>query len=139
MALEQVFLWSGTGKTPLGRGSRLECGSQWFRAYAVGPMPGANVDGIGRSCYKQRFVFVENGQWLSTSALFAEEFPVGGISERGKEIKRRRHRRKKLQHLEGRLKKATASEKAVIAAKLRQLTPGAEVVIDRWQLRENDR
>ena len=64
---------------------------------------------------------------------------MGGISERGKEIKRRRHRRKKLQHLGKRLKKATVSEKAMIAAKLRHLTPGAEVIIDRWQLRESDR
>ena len=64
---------------------------------------------------------------------------MGGISERGKEIKRRRHRRKKLKQLSGRLKKATVSEKAVIAAKLRNLTPGAEVIIDRWELRENDR
>ena len=62
-----------------------------------------------------------------------------GISERKKEIKRRRHRRKKLTHLSKRLKKATVSEKAMIAGKLRQLTPGAEVVIDRWQLRESDR
>jgi hypothetical protein len=64
---------------------------------------------------------------------------VGGISERGKEIKRRRHRRKKLQLLSKRLKKATVSEKAMIAAKLRELTPGAEVIIDRWQLRESNR
>jgi Family of unknown function (DUF6800) len=62
-----------------------------------------------------------------------------GISDRGKEIKRRRHRRKKLEHLAKRLKKATVSEKAVIAAKIRNLTPGAEVVIDNWQLRESDR
>jgi hypothetical protein len=64
---------------------------------------------------------------------------VGGISERGKEIKRRRHRRKKLGQLARRLKKATVSEKGVIAAKIRRLTPGAEVVIDTWQLRESDR
>jgi hypothetical protein len=64
---------------------------------------------------------------------------VGGISERGKEIKRRRHRRKKLQHLSKRLKKATVSEKSMIAAKIRNLTPGAEVIIDQWQLRERDR
>jgi hypothetical protein len=64
---------------------------------------------------------------------------VGGISERGKEIKRRRHRRKKLQLLSKRLKKATVSEKGMIAAKLRELTPGAEVIIDRWQLRESNR
>ncbi len=61
------------------------------------------------------------------------------ISERGKEIKRRRHRRKKLAHLAKRLEKATVSEKLVIAAKVRNLTPGAEVLIDRWKLRESDR
>jgi hypothetical protein len=64
---------------------------------------------------------------------------VGGISERGKEIKRRRHRRKKLLQLSKRLKKATVSEKVMIATKLRNLTPGAEVIIDHWQLRERDR
>ena len=64
---------------------------------------------------------------------------MGGISERGKEIKRRRHRRKKLTQLSRRLKKATVSEKGVIAAKVRRLTPGAEVIIDAWQLRESDR
>jgi hypothetical protein len=64
---------------------------------------------------------------------------VGGISERGKEIKRRRHRRKKLAQLARRLKKATVSEKGIIAAKIRRLTPGAEVIIDAWQLRESDR
>lgn len=64
---------------------------------------------------------------------------MGGISERGKEIKRRRHRRKKLAHLRGRLKKATVSEKAMIATKIRNLTPGAEVLIDAWELRDSDR
>ncbi len=62
-----------------------------------------------------------------------------GISERGKEIKRRRHRRKKLAHFAKRLKKATVSEKAMIASKIRNLTPGAEVLIDTWELRESDR
>jgi Family of unknown function (DUF6800) len=62
-----------------------------------------------------------------------------GISERGKEIKRRRHRRKKLAQLAGRLQKATVSEKLAIAAKVRSLTPGAEFLIDRWELRETDR
>lgn len=64
---------------------------------------------------------------------------MGGISERKKEIKRRRHRRKKLTHMSKRLKKASASEKAVITSKLRNMTPGAEVIIDAWDLRENDR
>jgi hypothetical protein len=64
---------------------------------------------------------------------------VGGISERGKEIKRRRQRRKKLAHLAQRLKKATVSEKNVIASKIRLLTPGAEGIIDAWGLRVSDR
>ncbi len=64
---------------------------------------------------------------------------MGGISERAKEIKRRRHRRRKLEQLGKRLKKATVSEKSMIAAKLRNLTPGAEIIIDRWQLRVSDR
>ena len=64
---------------------------------------------------------------------------MGGISERGKEIKRRRHRRKKLLQLGKRLKKATVSEKTMIAGTLRQLTPGAEVIIERWQLQVRDR
>ena len=64
---------------------------------------------------------------------------MGGISERAKEIKRRRHRRRKLEQLSKRLKKATVSEKGMIAAKLCNLTPGAEIIIDRWQLRVSDR
>ncbi len=59
---------------------------------------------------------------------------MGGISERHKEIKRRRHRRKKLAHYSKKLKKATVSEKAMIAEKLRNMTPGCEVIIDNWQL-----
>lgn len=51
-----------------------------------------------------------------------------------KEIKRRRQRRQKLGKLQGRLKKATVSEKLMIAEKLRRLTPGAEVVMENWGL-----
>jgi hypothetical protein len=61
---------------------------------------------------------------------------VGGISERHKEIKRRRHRRKKITALKGRLAKATVSEKHVIAEKLRHLTPGAETIIATWGMEE---
>jgi hypothetical protein len=64
---------------------------------------------------------------------------VGGISERHKEIKRRRHRRKKLNHFSKKLKKATVSEKAMIAEKLRNMTPGCEVIIQNWQLVSQDR
>jgi hypothetical protein len=55
---------------------------------------------------------------------------VGGISDRKQEIKRRRHRRKKLDHFKLKLKKATMSEKLVMAEKLRKMTPGAEQVIE---------
>ena len=54
---------------------------------------------------------------------------MGGISDRKQEIKRRRHRKKKLTVFKRKLKKATASEKAVIAEKIRKMTPGAEIVI----------
>jgi len=57
-------------------------------------------------------------------------------SERKKEIARRRHRRQKVAKLATRLKKATVSEKAVIAQKLRGLTPGAETIIANWSLEE---
>jgi len=57
-------------------------------------------------------------------------------SERQREIKRRRHRRKKLTHLKKRIEKASPSEKTVIAAKLRELTPGAELLIAAHGLEE---
>jgi uncharacterized protein DUF6800 len=59
---------------------------------------------------------------------------VGGISDRAQEIKRRRHRKKKLAIFKRRLKKATVSEKAVIADKIRRLTPGGEVIVEAWGL-----
>jgi hypothetical protein len=56
------------------------------------------------------------------------------ICERKKEIKRRRHRRKKMSQFVRKLKKATVSERAVIADKLRSLTPGADVIIASLEL-----
>ena len=64
---------------------------------------------------------------------------MGGISERGKEIKRRRHRRKKLNLLAKRLKTAKVSERPMIAEKVRQLTAGADVIIGNWELSKADR
>lgn len=57
-------------------------------------------------------------------------------SERAKEIKRRRHRRKKLEKWKGRAEKATVSEKQHLADKIRRLTPGADVIVERWELEE---
>ena len=55
-------------------------------------------------------------------------------SERKKEIRRRRHRLKKLGIFTRKLKTATVSERAVIAEKLRGLTPGCDLLIERWEL-----
>jgi len=56
------------------------------------------------------------------------------ICERKKELKRRRHREKKLGILARKLQKATVSEKALIAEKIRKLTPGCDVVLKHWDL-----
>ena len=61
---------------------------------------------------------------------------MGGIHERQKEIRRRRHRRKKYPMIAKRAAKANASEKAVLAAKIRKMTTGAEVVIAAMGLEE---
>lgn len=60
-------------------------------------------------------------------------------SERRKEIKRRRHRRQKLSHFKKRLPKATVSERSEIVRKIRELTPGADRIIQQWELTEDDR
>jgi hypothetical protein len=55
-------------------------------------------------------------------------------SERKKELRRRRHRTKKVTILARKLAKATVSERTVIAEKLRALTSGGEAIIARWDL-----
>jgi hypothetical protein len=55
-------------------------------------------------------------------------------SERKKELRRRRHRQKKIAIFARKLEKATVSERTVIADKLRALTPGGEQIIARWEL-----
>ena len=57
-------------------------------------------------------------------------------SERRREIKRRRHRRKKMDQLKKKAENANASEKADIVRKMRELTPGADKVIDKLGLEE---
>ncbi len=61
---------------------------------------------------------------------------MGGCSERAKEIKRRRHRRKKLEVFKRKLEKATVSEKQHIADKLRAMTPGCDTLINTLSLEE---
>jgi hypothetical protein len=55
-------------------------------------------------------------------------------SERRKEIKRRRHRRKKVARYQRKLDGATVSEMGTMAEKLRALTPGGQEIADRWEL-----
>lgn len=57
-------------------------------------------------------------------------------SERRREISRRRTRRRKMGILKRRAATANSSEKAVLAHKIRQLTPGASVLIERLALEE---
>ncbi len=64
---------------------------------------------------------------------------MGGISNRMKEIKRRRHRKHKVAKFALKLKKATQSERLVIATKLRKMTAGAEVLIARMGLDDRKR
>lgn len=56
-------------------------------------------------------------------------------TERRREIRRRRTRRAKLTYLSLKVEKADPAGKAEIARKLRRLTPGAEVLIERWGLK----
>ncbi len=69
-------------------------------------------------------------------AKFHPEGNTVGCSERRKELKRRRHRRKKLDLFKRKLESATVSEKQHLSEKLRSLTPGAETVIDNLALEE---
>ena len=64
---------------------------------------------------------------------------MGGISTRMKEIKRRRHRKLKVAKFQTKLKKATQSERLVMADKLRKMTTGCEVLINAMGLEERKR
>lgn len=55
-------------------------------------------------------------------------------TERQRELRRRRQRRIKVGKLSKKAAKANTTEKAVIAGKLRGLTPGADLIIARLGL-----
>ena len=55
-------------------------------------------------------------------------------NERAVELRRRRHRKTKLTVLKRRLEKASKSEKSIIAAKVRRLSPGAEHLLANWKI-----
>ncbi len=52
-----------------------------------------------------------------------------GCSERKRELRRRRHRQVKLDQFKRKSARANMSEKAIIAEKIRRLTPGSETII----------
>ena len=56
------------------------------------------------------------------------------MSERTRELRRRRKRKTSVTAIKKRAKKASASEKEVLAAKLRRLSPGAEIIISELKL-----
>lgn len=58
------------------------------------------------------------------------------LSERRKEIKRRRHRRQKLAKLAKQFEQAKPSQKQHIIEKVRMLTPGADDVLRNWGVTE---
>lgn len=60
---------------------------------------------------------------------------MGGISERHKEIKRRRKRKQQVARATRRAARASSLEKETLAGKLRKMTPGAEEIIERLGLK----
>ena len=64
----------------------------------------------------------------------ANKEPYVSCSERKRELRRRRHRKKKLSILSRKLQKSTVSERVIIADKIRALTPGGEVIVANWDL-----
>jgi hypothetical protein len=57
------------------------------------------------------------------------------ISERKKEIRRRRKRRENYADMKAKLPKADAATKAKIAEKLKKISPGADGLIEAWGLK----
>jgi hypothetical protein len=55
-------------------------------------------------------------------------------TERTRELRRRRHRKKAVAKLTKRAEKGSKADKAIVVDKLRKLTPGASVIIARLGL-----
>lgn len=66
----------------------------------------------------------------SGSNFWIRSFPLG--IERHRELRRRRHRRKKLAILQRKVKSGKHSEVQHIKDQIRKLTPGAEMVLANW-------
>ena len=66
------------------------------------------------------------------SEIRSREVP---ISERKKEIRRRRKRRENYADMKAKLPKADTAAKTKIVEKLKKLTPGADGLIEAWGLK----
>jgi len=58
------------------------------------------------------------------------------MSERKRELRRRRKRREKLSHMKAKVEKADAATKEKMAGQLRRMTIGAEGLIRDWGLED---
>jgi hypothetical protein len=81
----------------------------------------------------------KNGASTIVSLWKSTELPPNSkgfnmANERPTELRRRRQRKAKLTLLKKRLDKASKSEKAVIIAKVRRLSPGAEQLLANWKV-----
>lgn len=56
------------------------------------------------------------------------------MSERQRELRRRRKRREKVAHMKTKLDKADAATKEKMVTQLRRMTLGSEVIIKNWGL-----
>lgn len=58
-------------------------------------------------------------------------------TERTRELRRRRHRKKQVTKLINKAAKGSSADKSIVADKLRKLTPGASVIIERHEIEKS--
>lgn len=56
------------------------------------------------------------------------------MSERKRELRRRRKRREKIAHMKTKVESADPAAREKMATQLRRMTVGAEVIIKNWEL-----
>jgi len=72
-------------------------------------------------------------KYYSHNPIDKKDLSMAG-TERQRELRKRRHRAKKLGKLHKKCEKANKTEKAAIVHKLRRLSPGADQLIQAWKL-----
>jgi hypothetical protein len=87
------------------------------------------MDNVHCTAYLDKFQFP-----VKITAGYHSRSITVSISERKKEIRRRRKRREDFAAMKAKLPKADKTLKEKFAAKLRKLSPGADEVIKAWGL-----